>query len=291
MKRDHGRQAAFQGTASIDYRRLSGGRAYSISVASGKGGVGKTVTSIHLAAGLSRMGRKVLLLDGDLGLANVDIVLGVRPRYNISDVIFKGVGLNDVLIEGPGGFMLAPASSGLSSMHSLSDAERDALTASLKETMEGFDFVLIDNGAGITDSVQHFCGICDHQMVVTTPEPHAMADAYALMKVLWETKGLSRFLVVVNMVMSEAEGRHAFERLRKVAKSFLGAEAEYLGSVPADQKVQDAVVARSVGSRNASYTIAGQSYHALCSRISDLARAARDTGKPLLWQSMLSLEA
>ncbi len=276
---------------TLNYKRLEKKRAFTISVASGKGGVGKTLTSIQLACSLARMGKKVLLLDGDLGLANVDIVLGLKPRYNITDVIYRGIEFKDILIEGPSGIMIAPASSGISSVYRLSLAEQDVLINGLRQVMDEFDFVLIDNGAGITDSVTQFSEICDCRLVVTTPEPHAIADAYALVKVLKERKNLSDFSFIINMVLSDQEGRHVFERIRRVAESFLGSTLNYLGSVPFDPRLQDAVIARDIGNPQSKYTISGQSFHALGSRLSDLAKNTPRTDSHSFWQSFLSKEA
>lgn len=273
--------------SSLDYRHLQVSGTTMCSIASGKGGVGKTVTAVHLAAGMARRGLKVLLIDGDIGLANVDIVLGLKPKYNVTDVIYRGIDFLDVLLEGPGGFKLAPASSGMRGIYEMSDAEREHLARIISEAAQSFDMVLIDNGAGINQSVINFCEISHMQIVVTTPEPHAIADAYALMKVLKEQTQTNRFYLIVNMAVSAAEGSKTFERLRKVAKSFLDADVDYLGSVPMDQRIQDTILARNLAGSESKHTISGQSYHGVCSEIMDRKRSGMQTPGKILWSNML----
>lgn len=232
-----------------------------ISVASGKGGVGKTLTTVNLAIAARRMGYSVLVLDGDLGLANVDVVLGLKARYNINDVIEGTVELKDIILTGPLGIEVIPSGSGLARLADLSQLERLQLLDQLEAFNRSYDVFFIDTGAGISPNVLHLNAVSHEIIVVTTPEPHAMTDAYAFIKVMSEQYGEKSYSLIVNMVHSEEEGLKVSQRITDVARKFLDTKISTLGSIPFDPQMQKSVMMRRAASESSTYTIAGQSWN------------------------------
>ena len=215
-----------------------------IALVSGKGGVGKTNLSANLAIILAQRGRKVLLVDADLGLANVDIILGLTTRYTLFDVVSGDVTLNDILVEGPGGVWVLPASSGVYEMTCLDDRQRYAILDQIDALEDRFDTVIIDNAAGISRDVQFFAGAAREVFVVTDREPTAITDAYATIKVLCQRKSNMKFNLLVNNVDREADGLDVFRRLTTVTDRFLNASVSLFGTVPHDKNINRAVMAR-----------------------------------------------
>ncbi len=212
-----------------------------IAVTSGKGGVGKTNISANLAYLLCRMKKKVLVLDADAGLANIDVILGLMPKYNLYHVLAGEKSLQEVLIQGPGGFMILPSASGIQEMSDLSRGCKLTLLDEVKSLRENLDFMLIDTGAGIAGNVMYFNMAAQEIIVVTTPEPTAMTDAYALIKVLCQRHAKDRFRILVNMVKSEEEAKEVFARLNQATNHFLNVSVEYLGHVMQDGHISDSV--------------------------------------------------
>ncbi len=212
-----------------------------IAVASGKGGVGKTNVSINLACQMARRGQRVLLMDADLGLANVDILLGLRPTLNLSHVVTGECGLNDVLMPGPFGISVIPAASGIKRMAELTPAQHASLVQGFGSLAEPYDVLVVDTAAGISDSVVSFSQASQHVLVVVTEEPTSLADAYGLIKVLNRDAGITRFKVVCNMVSSEGQARKVFERLCAVAERFLDVHLAFAGAIPRDEFLLRAV--------------------------------------------------
>ena len=210
-----------------------------IAVASGKGGVGKTNVSVNLAWQLARQGKKVLLLDADLGLANVDILLNLKPKLNISDKI--RCALKDILLEAPGGFTVIPAASGKKSMAEMASNQHAGIVMAMSELDQAYDFMIVDTAAGISDSVVTFSRASHHVTVVCSDEPTSMADAYALIKVLNKDAGITRFQVLRNRVNSELQARAGFNRLAETAHRFLNIQLDYAGFIPDDPCVPKAV--------------------------------------------------
>ena len=212
-----------------------------ITVASGKGGVGKTNVSANLAMSLTNMGKKVLLMDADLGLGNVDVMLGVHPVYNLSHVINGERTLEEVIVEGPSGIKIIPASSGVKNMAELTPEEHVGLVRAFSELGNEIDVLLIDTAAGISDSVVTFSRAAQEVLVVVCDEPASITDAYALMKVLNKDHGLQRFRILVNMVHSVQQGRELFAKLLKVTDKFLDVTLDFVGTVPFDDYLRKAV--------------------------------------------------
>lgn len=215
-----------------------------IAVTSGKGGVGKTNVAVNLAASLSKAGQRVMLFDADLGLANVDVALGLKPKFDIQHVISGERDLDDILMEGPAGIRVVPASSGVARMAALSPAEQAGLVNAFSELREPIDVLIVDTGAGIDNSVLTFTSACQEVIVVICDEPTSLTDGYALIKVLNQQCAVKRFQVLTNMVDTELQGRQLFERLCTVADRFLDVHLGYLGSVPRDEYLRRAVKAQ-----------------------------------------------
>jgi flagellar biosynthesis protein FlhG len=213
-----------------------------VAVTGGKGGVGKTNVSVNLAVSLAEMGKRTLLMDADLGLANVDVLLGLSPKFTLADLIAGRCGLEDVLLEGPEGVLVVPASSGFRHMAELTPAEHVGLVNVFSELQRALDFMIVDTAAGISDSVLTFCQAAQDTVVVVCDEPASITDAYALIKVLARERGLDRVHVIANMVRDPNEGRKLYEKLARVCERFLGDVAlHYLGAVPQDDWLRRAV--------------------------------------------------
>jgi flagellar biosynthesis protein FlhG len=215
-----------------------------VAVTSGKGGVGKTHVACNLAVLAARAGRRVLVLDADLGLANADIVLGVAPHYHLGHLLEGSVPLGDILAEGPEGVRVLAASTGVQELTQLDDQQKLRLVSALDEIEDRFDLVLIDCGAGIGDNVLFFAGAAQEALLVISPEPTSLTDAYAAVKVLSQQGGVERFSVVVNPVPTEAHGREVFGTLTRVTDRFLTARVSFLGHVPRDENLQRALMAQ-----------------------------------------------
>src|SRR5205823_7435333 len=196
-------------------------RASVIAVTSGKGGVGKSNVAVNLAVQLASAGKSVVLLDADLGLANADVLCNIDLPFNLAHVIARKKELREVMVKGPGGFKLIGGASGLARMADLSDDDRQRLVAALAELELQADVILIDTGAGISPNVLSFTRAADHVLVVTTPEPTAITDAYAVVKVISRETGERRISLLVNQVRTSAEAKVVYGRIAQVAKQFL----------------------------------------------------------------------
>jgi len=227
------------GTAAASNAVTRGGR--TIAVASGKGGVGKTNIVANLAIALRRRGQRVIVVDADLGLANLDTLLGVNPRATLRHVLHGECALRDVLVEGPAGIQIVPAASGFEELTQLTDAQRLLLLEQVDSLDGAFDVLLLDTGAGISSNVLFFAAAAHETMVVVTPEPTALTDAYALVKVLSTRYAEQRFAVLVNMARGEFEARRTFTHLSRVAERFLHVSLRWAGWVPFDAEVPEAV--------------------------------------------------
>lgn len=215
-----------------------------ITVASGKGGVGKTNVVANLAVAMRRAGREVMIFDADLGLSNVDVLLSLSPRYNIRHVIEGQKRLAEVVVEGPHGIKILPASSGVQELTRLDEFQRRRLIEEFDSYEGEVDVLLIDTSAGISENVAFFCIASQQIVVVTSPEPTALTDAYALIKVLCTRYQEKEFAVLVNSARSAADARDVYGKLSLAANRFLNISLDYLGYIPFDGRVGDAVRAQ-----------------------------------------------
>ncbi|WP_199611231.1 MinD/ParA family ATP-binding protein [Flocculibacter collagenilyticus] len=212
-----------------------------ISITGGKGGVGKTNVSLNTAIAMGQLGKKVLVLDADLGLANCDVMLGLRVEKNISHVLSGECSLEEILVEGPHGIKIVPATSGTRSMVELSAAEHAGLIRAFSEIKSSFDVLLVDTAAGISEMVLSFSRAAQDVVVVVCDEPTSITDAYALMKVLSREHGVYKFKIVANMVRSLREGQELFAKLSKVADRFLDVSLEMVATIPFDENIRKSV--------------------------------------------------
>ncbi len=212
-----------------------------LGVSSGKGGVGKTNVCVNLGVALTRLGRRVTLLDADLGLANVDVLLGLKPVHTLEHVLDGTCALADVLLETPCGMKVVPASSGVRSMAGLGARGQAGIISAFNAQAADMDVLLVDTAAGIAPDVLGFLAAAQEVLVVVCNEPTSITDAYALIKVLNQTHGIDRFRVVVNMVTPGESGHAAFDKLRRVTDRFLDVCLDFSGAVPMDAQLRRAV--------------------------------------------------
>jgi flagellar biosynthesis protein FlhG len=212
-----------------------------IAVTSGKGGVGKTSVSVNLSVAMALAGRQVMLLDGDLGLANVDVMLGLQPSYNLAHVLEGKCTLEETIMPGPAGVMVVPASSGKKHMAELSALQNAGLVQAFSEISRPLDVLVVDTAAGIADSVITFSQAAQEVIVVVTGDPTSLTDAYALIKVLNRDHGVNRIQILANMVRDAAEAQTVYDSLRRVAERFLDVTLSFCGGIPHDEWLRRAV--------------------------------------------------
>lgn len=212
-----------------------------MAVTGGKGGVGKTNVSLNLAISLAKQGKRVLVLDADLGLANCDVLLGLRVDKNLSHVLRGECTLDDILVTGPYGVKIAPATSGSQSMAELGTTEHAGLIRAFSELRTEIDTLIVDTAAGISDMVMSFSRAAQDVLVVVCDEPTSLTDAYALIKILNREHGVFKFKIVANMVRSEKEGKELFSKLSKVTGRFLDVALELVGIIPFDENIRKSV--------------------------------------------------
>ena len=216
-------------------------RARIVAVTSGKGGVGKSNVAVNLAVRLSQMGRRVVLFDADLGTANADVLCNITPSGTIAHVVAGRTTLQNAMIEAPGGFQLIPGASGLAAMASLSEFERERLIQQIQELQNEADVIIVDTGAGVGPNVLSFAVAADEVLVITTPEPTAVTDAYAVIKTLIRQKRDIDLRLVVNMVRDASEGKAVFDRIDAVCRRFLSTSPRFAGHILHDPRVPQAV--------------------------------------------------
>lgn len=216
-------------------------RAHVVAVTSGKGGVGKTNLAVNLAVSAARAGRTVHLLDMDLGLANVDILMNLTPRHTLAHVLAGGRRLADIVIEGPGGVRIVPGASGVPRLADLDHEGREGLLRELQDLEAASDLILLDTGAGISRNVLGFCAAADEILVVTTPEPTAILDAFATIKVLSREGDLGQVRLVVNQCSGRAEAEAVSRRVASACRQFLSLPVDRMGYVISDYHVSEAV--------------------------------------------------
>ena len=212
-----------------------------IAVSSGKGGVGKTTVAVNLAAALAQHGRKVMLLDADFGLANIDVLLGLHPEHNLSHVLAGECRLEDVIVAGPHGVEIVPAASGKKRMAELDSRENAGLIHAFSELTHNLDVLIIDTAAGLSESVVSFAQAAHHVLVLACDEPASITDAYALMKVLSRSYDIGAFKVLTNMTRGAEHGYQLFDKIARVAERFLDVTLEHAGNVPQDEYLRKAI--------------------------------------------------
>ncbi len=212
-----------------------------IAVSSGKGGVGKTNVSVNLGVAMAEEGQRVMLLDADLGLANVDVMLGLHPEFDLSHVIQGSRTLEEVIVTGPSGLQIVPASSGTKAMAELGPMEHAGVIRAFSELSHDLDVLIIDTAAGIADSVVSFSRAAQEVIVVVCDEPASITDAYALIKLLSREYGIQRFRVLANMAQSAQEGRELFAKISRVTERYLDVTLDFIGMIPFDDYLRKAV--------------------------------------------------
>ncbi len=209
-----------------------------VSVTSGKGGVGKTTLTVNLAQTLAEMGKKVLILDGDIGLANIDIFLGIRPQKTLDDFFNGDETLENILVKVQKNIHVLPSASGLTDLQSIDVYKRKMLMDEVSMLDNTYDFLLVDTASGIDENVQYLNSTVQDVLVVITPEPASMTDAYALIKLLNQNKKVCRFSMVANKVLGEKEAKDIYRRMERVTSRFLNISLNYVGYIPFDPKLR-----------------------------------------------------
>lgn len=220
---------------------MEGKRPVIASISSGKGGVGKTFVSVNVGACMALQGNKVLIVDCDLGLANVDVMIGVKPRFTLKEVVFGDTDVNDVAIQTKYGFDFVPASSGAAEMVQLMYEDIEKIKEVLGKLAQKYDLVILDTGAGISESVLQFNLFANKNVIVLNRELTSLTDAYATIKVIYQAFGRNSFNIIVNTARSEEEAKKIFNHIDSICRRFLGFPLHYLGHI-----VYDEVVPRSI---------------------------------------------
>ena len=259
-----------------------------IAITSGKGGVGKTNIVANLGYSLSRLGKKVMILDADLGLGNLDVLLGVAPKFNISHVIRGEKSMAEIIEEGPGQMKILPAASGIQELTQLTHEQKMQVFTDLDRLIDDMDLLLIDTAAGISSNVMDFNVMAHEIMVVVSPEPTSITDAYALMKVLSLKYSEKSCKLVVNMAASPKEAQDVFRQLELVTDRFLDIQIDYLGCVLRDDKLTRSVKQQRLVSDLYPESRAGRGFNDLARRVIKLAPASRPKGNTnLFWHHLV----
>jgi flagellar biosynthesis protein FlhG len=216
-------------------------RAQVIAITSGKGGVGKTNIVVNLAVALVLRGKKVLILDADFGLANVDVLLGLAPKFHLGHFLYGDKQLKEIIVIGPQGIPIIPAAPGVQALSRLEDQYAEKLFSELGKLLQDYDYLLVDTGAGISENVTRLLLACQRIVVVSSPDPTAVVDAYAVIKIVSEVDPGKSIDVLINEVENAEEGTRVFEQISLVTKKFLAREVRYMGYVNHDEKLGEAV--------------------------------------------------
>jgi len=241
-----------------------------IGIASGKGGVGKTTVSVNLAVTLASLGRKVMIFDADLGLANAQLALGCRTPYNFSHVLSGEKTLSEIVVDGPMGVKLVPGASGMQHMASLSSAETAGIIQSFSEIDDDLDYFIVDLAAGLSDTVMTFMRACQHRFIVLKNEPSSIADAYGTIKVMIQEHQLDRISLIPNGVTSQNEGEQLYGSINSVIQNFLGGRVDYLHSIAEDEMVLRAIKASQPVISFAPSSIATRDFKSLAKMVMTL---------------------
>lgn len=254
-------------------RQTSGKKARVITVTSGKGGVGKTSLSVNLAISLSRMGRRVIIMDADFGLANIEVMIGVRPAYNLADLMFRGKSIVDIITYGPENIGFISGGSGIEEMANLTREQVFHLIQKLEELDEMADVIIIDTGAGIGTTVMEFVAASSEVLLVATPEPTSITDAYALLKSLNHCASYQEGHTTVKMIANQVRGREdadeLFQKIGVVVQRFLDIKLEYMGAVPYDTSMSKAVIRQKPVCISAPGSMAARAVWRIAERLDD----------------------
>lgn len=242
-----------------------------ITVTSGKGGVGKSNVAVNLAVQMHKLGKKVIVFDADFGLANVEVMFGAIPKFNLSDVIYRGKGIQEIISEGPMDIGFISGGTGITGLNDLTQEQVRSLTGSLGELDKLADVIIIDTGAGISSQVLEFVIASPEVLIVTTPEPSSLTDAYSLMKALYKNPKFSpeytKISVLANRVTSLEEGQNVYDKLDSVVRQFLQGEISYVGMIPQDKELEQAVRQQKTVSIYAPTSISARAFEVMASNI------------------------
>jgi flagellar biosynthesis protein FlhG len=277
-----------ENAVTSENKQESATRVYAIT--SGKGGVGKTAVVANTAAAMAKIGKKVLILDADLGLANIDVVFGIAPKYNLNHFFAGDNDLSEILADGPHGIKILPAGSGVQNFTRLDSKQKLKLLDGLDQMHNEFDFVLIDTEAGISENVTYFNTAAQEILVVTTPDPTAITDAYALMKLLSTQYHEKRFNLVVNQIQHENEALDVYRKLTMVSNRYLDISIDFLGSIPADRQMTDAIRKQRVIVDLYPSSKISTSFHSLAATIcSEHPVSTPKGGVQFFWKKLLDI--
>jgi len=259
-----------------------------ITITSGKGGVGKTNIVANLGITMSQLGKKVMILDADLGLGNLDILLGLAPRYNFSHFLSGNRRLEEVVVCGPEGIQILPAASGIDELTSINDEQRARILSDLDRLLASIDILLIDTAAGISSNVTYFAAAAHEIVVVVSPEPTSITDAYALIKVLSVKYDAHKFKLLVNMAANIKESQEVFRQLSMVTDRFLDVDIEYIGYVKYDRNVVTGVKRQKAVRQLYPDTDASRCLLSLARKLSNasLPSAAGGGGASSFWENI-----
>jgi len=260
-----------------------------VAVSSGKGGVGKTFFSIHLAQRAVEQGQKVLVLDADLGLANVDVMLGITAKGSVKQVLDGDVPLSDMVITAKQGFDVLPGGSGLYELTNLTPTQQQVMLDEMRETAKGYDLVLIDTGAGIGENVLYFISAAESALIVLTPDPTSLTDAYALIKVLSQQRDVRRFMVAINQA-DEFDGQLTFRRLLSVTDRYLDVHLDYVGHMVSTPQVREAIQQQSLLNPSSAPVATQHLYKLLDAVIARPRDSSRSSGLQFFWEHSLNQE-
>jgi flagellar biosynthesis protein FlhG len=261
-----------------------------ISITSGKGGVGKTSIVCNLATCLARMGQNVLILDGDLGMANVDIMFGLRTRYSIKELLNGSKKIDDVIAQVDQKIWVIPGGSGFNELQNLSDREKRILLDQMSSLKQHFDYMLVDTSPGIDNNVMYFNTSAQEIYVVVTPDPSSFTDAYALIKVLNTYYREKRFSIIANQVRDEQEGLAVFQRLSDVSQKFLYISLDYMGSIPNDVGVRRATKSQQIFVKALPETTATQAIKKIADKINHTQNLGQIKGGiQFFWEQLMGV--
>ena len=276
----------------IAHERMNDSSLRVLAVSSGKGGVGKTNVVANLAYALSKRGKKVLVIDADLGLNNIDILLGLTPKFHIGHVLSGEKTVDEILVKGPADMRVLPAGDGLQELTQLANEKKMLLMDELDRVSQGFDFLIFDTGAGISANVTYFCSAAHEIILIATTEPTSLTDVYALIKVLKNKHAQKHFRLIINLVDSEREAQSVFRNLTAVTDKFLsGISVEYLGYILSDANVSKAVRQQKAILEVYPYSKSSQCLNVLAEKIFHEKRPKTDDAdRPFFWRSAFHVQ-